>query len=327
MKRMRVMGLCLAALFALCAMVVASASAETAPSYKVCVKAAKSGKLYTGKYTDSKCSKAASEAEIKEGKKNKYERAEWTSAKKKGFKGKNKGNPHNNLINPLTGEGKPGKNEGTTECTKESVVGEVTGPKTEKWKTVYTHCEAQESECNTAGAKNGEIKTEELEGTLVFLNKEKTKVGPRVKGLGKGGELAQYECLGGTLKVEVYGEVMAEVTGNINITNNKTKTEVKEGPLAMQSVLYPEETNTESEGKQYFEWGYGYQACIAEQVGKGKTVAEAEGICFVKLGPWKSYPNKPVSLVSKITGIKTAEAPATQNGVTESTGEKFLIET
>lgn len=326
MTRMRVLGLCLVAVFAVSAVAVANAFAEP-PEYKVCVKAEKSGKLYIGKYTDSKCSKAASEAEIKEGKKNKYERASWEKAKKKGFKGKNKGAPHNNIVNPVTGEGKPAKIEGTTTCTKEAVVGEVTGPKTEKWKTTYTHCEAEESECNTSGAKNGEIKTEELEGTLVFLNKTKTEVGPRVKGLGKGGELAQYECLGGTLKVEVYGEVLAKVTGNINITNNKTSTSVAEGPLAMQSNLFPEETNTESEGKQYYEWGFAYEACIKEEVEKGKTLAEAEGICFVKSGPWKAYPNKPVSLISKISGVKTATAPATQNGVTESTGEKFLIET
>jgi hypothetical protein len=325
MKRTKILGLCLVAVFAMSALVAASASAGTPPEFKVCGKATKVGKLYVGKYTEKTCAKEASGAEIKEGKKNKYERLEYKLAKKLGFKAKNKGNPHNNIVNPLD---EPGKIEGTTECTKEAVVGTVTGPKTETWKTIYTHCEAEKAPCNTKGAKTGEIKTEELEATLVFLNKAKTEPGLRVKGKGKEGELAQYECDSGGLDVNVYGEVLAKVKGNTNTANKKTTTEVKEGPLAMQSNLFLEESNTEAEGKQYFVWGYAYKACIKEELEKGVPLATAEAACVGKAGGfWKAYPNVPITLISKITGLKEAEAPATQNGVTETTGEAFLIET
>lgn len=330
MKRMRIVGLCLVAVFALSALIVSSASAA-APEFKICGKAAKSGKLYTGHYTDKACSKHATEAEEKEGKKNKYERVEWTKAKKKTYKAKNKGTPHNNIVNPFGekdgGESEPAKIEGTTECTKESVVGEVTGPKTEKWHTVYTSCKAEETPCNTKGAKAGEIKTEELEAELVFLNSAKTEVGLRVKGKGKEGLLAQYECIGGTLNVLVTGEVLAKTSGNINTANKKTTQVVKEGPLHMQSNLFIEGTNSEAEGKGYFEWGFEYEECVKSEVEKGHSLAEAEGICFGKIGPWKAYPNKPLSLISTVSGVKNAKAPAVQNGETEATGEAFLIET
>jgi len=327
MKRMRIVGLCLAAVFALSALVASSASAA-GPEFKVCGKAAKSGKLYTGKYTDKACSKEASPAEITEGKKNKYERVSWEKAKKKKFKGKNKGSPHNNIVNPFgekSGGGKePAKIEGTTTCTKEAVNGEVTGPKEEKWKTVFTGCEALSTPCNTAGAKSGEIKTQELEGTLVYLSKDHTKVGIQVKGLGPEGELAQYECLNKGLNVVVTGQIIAETTGNINIANKKTITGAKEGPLRMQSTMYAEEAFTEENGKEFFEYEFSLGACIKGEspFPKGLSKAECEAILAAK-APKET---QPVSLISTVSGAQNATAPAVQNGETESKGESFLIE-
>jgi len=335
MKRMRIVGLCLVAVFALSAVIAASASAA-APEFQVCGKAAKAGKLYTGKYTDKACSKEASPTEITEGKKNKYEREEWSKAKKKGFKGKNKGTPHNQIVNPFGEcnpetekcETKPAKVEGETECTKEAVVGEVTGPKTETFKTIYTGCSAGEfGACHTAGAseKKAEIKTNGLEGELVFLNAAKTEVGLRVKGLGGGGELAQYECAEGLLKVNVFGEVLAKVKGNTDSANKKTVTAVEHGALKMQSQMYIEESHSEEEGKKYFEYGFKFQACVAKlEAELHLSKAEAEAACKGALG---AEPAKPISLVSVISGAKTATAPAVQNGETESKGEAFLIST
>ncbi len=60
MKRIRLVGLCLVAVFALSAVVVASASASSAtPEFFKCVKAAKVGKTYIGKYTSKECTEAS----------------------------------------------------------------------------------------------------------------------------------------------------------------------------------------------------------------------------------------------------------------------------
>ena len=68
--RLKIMGLCLVAVFAMTALVSASASAAE-PAFYECHKL--TAKPYTGKYTDKKCTKEATAKEQAEGKKNKYE--------------------------------------------------------------------------------------------------------------------------------------------------------------------------------------------------------------------------------------------------------------
>lgn len=70
MKRFKVIGLCLVAVFALSAVM---ASGAQAGQFGQCEKAAKEGKLYTGLYTEKLCSTRATLKEREEGKKNKYE--------------------------------------------------------------------------------------------------------------------------------------------------------------------------------------------------------------------------------------------------------------
>ncbi len=328
MKRMRIVGLCLVAVFALSAVMAASASAAL-PEYKVCLKAKKAGKLWTGHYTDKACSKHATGAEEAAGKTNKYEREEWKKAKKFTFKGKNvNGTPHNNIVDPFGPnmvKGEKAQIKGTTTCTKEKVTGTVTGPKTEKWKTEYKGCEALNTPCNTAGKGSGIIETEELEGTLVYINKGTQTPGLRVKGLGPMGLLAQYECLNKGLNVLVHGEIIAKPEGNVNFANKHAKTKAEEGPLQMQSNMYEEEAFTEGQGKEYFEWGFELEACLKGEapfppVPPAKTVAE----CEVFIGPAPAPPA--VSLISTVSGAQNATAPAVQNGTSEATGEAFLIE-
>jgi len=191
MKRFKVMGLCLAAVFALCAVVAASASAE--PTYKTCIKAEPKN---SGEYSEKTCATASKVAPGT----GKYARAEWNAGKKLTFKAKNIGSPHNNIVNPFGekggGEAEPAKIEGTTTCAKEKVEGSVTSPENTTWKTTYKKCEALASKCNTAGEKEGTIVTDQLESTLVRLGKTAgSREGIRVKGLGPGGRLAQYECV------------------------------------------------------------------------------------------------------------------------------------
>jgi hypothetical protein len=58
MKRIKIVGLCLVAVFALTAVM---ASGAQAGQWGTCVKAAKNGKVYTGNYTDKLCSTKAAE--------------------------------------------------------------------------------------------------------------------------------------------------------------------------------------------------------------------------------------------------------------------------
>jgi len=334
MKRINVLGLCLVAVFALSA-VIASAAFAADPEYQVCGKAAKNGKVYTGKYKDKACSEAEPKGE------GKYERVSWEKAKKKTFKGKNEGAPHNNIVNVFGESGKggpaePAKIEGTTECQQEKVAGETTGAKTTTWKTEYKKCTAVVSKipttCNTKGEKSGVIKTDQLSSTLVNLDKGPghKKVGIRVKGGGPGGRLAQYECLEEGLNVEVFGEILAEVQGNLNIANKSTKDVAAEGALHMQGYTYEEESQgslaaDEATAKGNWEWKYGLAECEAGKepftkiLGPG-THSKAE--CELVIGP---EPPAPINLASVLTGADNATAPGVQNGTSNVKGEAFLV--
>jgi len=90
--------------------------------------------------------------------------------------------------------------------------------------------------------------------------------------------------------------------------------------------MFLEEKHSEGEGKGYFEWGFAFEACVKEEIEKGKSKAEAEGACFGKIGPWKAYPEKAISLISVVSGLQNAKAPAVQNGETTQKGESMLIE-
>jgi hypothetical protein len=324
MKRFKVVGLCLVAVFALCAVLVASASAAS-PEYFTCTKAPVKN---TGNYSGKACSEAEKVAGT-----GKYERTAWNAGKKTSFKGKNEGNPHNNIVNPFGKNkvvGEPGQIEGTTTCEKEKVAGNVTGPKETKWKTEYKKCSALETKCNTAGQKEGTIVTEELESTLVWLDSGKTKAGIKVKGLGPGGRLAQYECLNKGLQVNVFGEILAEVQGATGAASKSQKDVAAEGPLHLQGVggTYVEEApfgaNSEQAAKGWWEYDEGLKACEAgkEPFPPGPhSTAECEGF----LGGPNPVPVKPTLLESIVTGVKEGDAPGIQNGTSNVKGEAIGI--
>ncbi len=80
MKHIKILGLCLVATFAFGAVAASAAFAEREPTFWQCAKAAKVGTKYTGKYTNSSCTKEATTKEIEEGKTNKYELGELSEA-------------------------------------------------------------------------------------------------------------------------------------------------------------------------------------------------------------------------------------------------------
>jgi len=201
----------------------------------------------------------------------------------------------------------------------------VTGPKTTTWKTTYKKCEALKTKCNTAAQAEGTIITEQLSSTLVNLDKGPghKRPGILVKGGGPGGRLAQYECLNKGLNVEVFGAVLAEVTGNLNTAAKSTVIKVKEGPLKMQSDMYQEEVSNEEGGKAYFEWGFAMEACQkGEPPFPPGPHSAAECIGFIGGPPAPA----PTSLISVVSGAQNAKAPAVQNGETAQKGESMLIE-
>jgi hypothetical protein len=205
MRRMKMMGLCLVALFALTAVAVSSASAAE-PAFYECHKL--TAKPYTGKYTDKACSKEATSGEKAEGKKNKYELQEGIGAKGKGFKGKG---GKATLHTPAVG--------GEVTCKSFGDSGNITTPTTEgKVISEFKTCESLGKKCSSPGAKAGLIKTNPLKGVLGYINKSKKEVGVALSAE-TGSVLAEFNCEG--LEIVTTGSVI----GTIAPVDVFTKTE------------------------------------------------------------------------------------------------------
>lgn len=294
MKRMRIVGLCLVAIFALSALVASSASA--APEYKTCVKAPKVGTEYpTGEFTTKTCEGSP----IAGGPTTKYKLAAYNEGKGKlGTKGKNLGNPVNKQIYPALNAA-----VADVECTKEKSAGEITGPSTAKSQVFYSGCKSSEGKkCGAVGAASkGKITTEKLTTTLIDQPGSTEGVGVAIAPE-TGTILAIYECEGG-LKVTAIGGVIGEVEGG-----------AKAGAVKAMKLKF-----SKSSGGVYQQWGY-FGASEAENEAKFKEFfAEEKG----------SAPN--AFIVSHIEGNKNPALPeeftlpATQEGTTEVKGESFKI--
>lgn len=197
MKRIRMVGLCLVAVFAMTAVAAASASAA-APEYLVCGKAAKVGKTYTGKFSNKECTDSVATG-------GKYELAPYTSAKKLALKTKSGASSLDVYI--------PGKGiAGETTCAKSKGEGTITGAKTATAVITFEKCEEAGKVCTSlqAGTKKGEIVTQTLDETLVASSSSKTGVANEVKGGGAGNLSASFNCEGAEFITT--GTVAGEVT-------------------------------------------------------------------------------------------------------------------
>ncbi len=161
MKRIRMFGLCLVALFAIGALAgVASASAAEPPAFLACVKAPKEGKTYVGHYTSKECTSAS---EVETG--GKYEREE--PAPKTPFTGKTK-------AVTLTVAGKAVK------CKKGVASGELLSTQALKETLTFEKCGVNGSSkapCTTTGSAVGTITSARLTGELQYLNPAETEIG------------------------------------------------------------------------------------------------------------------------------------------------------
>jgi len=211
MKRMRILGLALVAMFALAAVVASGASAEA--TWQECAKTAKNieGK-YTAKYTDKACTTLASEEQIATGKENKYE-LQPGIGKGKPFKTKG-GAATLHVIIPATGKGAfPGGAHVEVKCTSFKGGGQPALPnKVEKVTSTFKGCTVLAAPCQS-GEKKGVIETKSLNGEMVDASSVASGVAVLLKGE-LSPVLANFTCTE-VATTNVLGSVMAEHTGNV----------------------------------------------------------------------------------------------------------------
>ena len=211
MRRIKIAGLCLVAVFAMGAVMATSASAVTGPEYGRCIKAPT--KALTN-YDSAKCIKFASEDPGTEAEKLKKGNYEWTNTiLKKGFTAVLKEGTFATLEN---------KSGTKVTCSKLKSKGEYTGLTTEKvTETIFSECESGGIKCNTEGDGAGVIKVKELEGELGIISKAvpetKDKVGnvlfPKGGTSTSASEFVFFSCAG-VLTAEVHNSVISPVTAN-----------------------------------------------------------------------------------------------------------------
>ncbi len=220
MNRIKVMGLCLVAVFALAA--VAASSASASPGWYECAKAGKSGKLYTGTYVDKLCATHATKAQEEAGKENKYELKAGVG-KGKGFKGKS-GKTTLYTTTPLgiTAE---------VTCTGATDSGKLALPNKEyDVVAIFKGCEAQSNKCTSPGAKAGEIKTNNLAGELVDISGGYGGGTGVVLGAEAGAESPQVNFNCKIVEATVYGGIIGKRGGDVGAINKESTTTYSVAP-------------------------------------------------------------------------------------------------
>jgi hypothetical protein len=194
MKRIKIVGLCLIAVFAMTAVAAASASAA-GPEYFECAKV-KGGKFEKG------CGK--------EGGKGGFARQ---APKKLPSKFTDK-----NGVSVLT-VFVPGIGiVGDTECQKATSKGAVISATQAEDVVQFEKCESSGKTCTSVQAKEkkGDITTNTLLSTLVATGEAKSGVGVTV-GAKSGGNSAEFNCEG--LKISTMGAVTGEDSGNVEVAS------------------------------------------------------------------------------------------------------------
>jgi hypothetical protein len=204
MKRIRMMGLALVAVFAFSAMV---ASAAQAGEYGTCVKTVKVNKKYTGNYTDANCTvvNAKHEGEY-----------EWAPTPV--------GSHIKTTDTSTTATLKSAL--GSVVCKKSKSTGEITGPKTDTEIVTFETCETSKKKCTSvqAGEKVGNITTYLLDTSLIDHGEKGLSGKEPVEGevwtqfVSSEHEpyQAQFTCVGVPGVFEVSGSLSGVNTINVN---------------------------------------------------------------------------------------------------------------
>lgn len=234
MRKTRMLGVCLAAVFGVCAVASASAMAEGRPEFKACVLAKKNPvtKKYEGEFDGKLCSSTPTlkeeESAAKTGKKYDLVEVEANAS----FTGTSGGTT-------LTADGLAVK------CKHDAVAGEVLDQFSTTEKITLTECSAKvgatTEPCGTAGT----IETKQLAGGLYFVNEAETESGFALNG--EEGVFAEFNC--GAKAVVVEGFVLGKaensakgMTANFALNGSKEQA-IKTawvfgspiGPLSLES--------------------------------------------------------------------------------------------
>lgn len=203
MKRIRIAGLCLAAIFAFAAGAAATASA--APEWWAC-----EPMPGTGNFQNSKCTVpvgGTGNFELKAGIGNGKE-----------FNGKGELAVLHIVI--------PNKGDAKIECKSFKDKGSVAVPNKELGVTIeFKKCRALGVPCNSLGAKKETIKTNALAGELGYLSGSGPIVGVSLTDEANpgAGYLAEFECTG-LAKVRVSGYAIGEQLLDINVLTKNSET-------------------------------------------------------------------------------------------------------
>ena len=239
MKRIRIIGLSLVAVFAMSALVAASASAESLPRYANCEKVAPIAKKYHGEYANKDCEPPKTETEKQAAEKDegKYELTPWgatetykvTSTSKK------------SILDSYIG----GVLKYKVECATDKDTGELSGEEADEEVTTYTKCKGKEEPggkavpCENAGKET--IKAE-IHSELTF------KEGKAFVSIGSKGPvyLAEFKC--GTNTLEIGGSAQGEVKPT---TVNTCATTITTTFAPTEHNLFAEITNSEGKTTLY----------------------------------------------------------------------------
>jgi hypothetical protein len=196
MKRIAIMGVCLAAVLGLAA-VAASSALAAQPEYFTCVKA--KGGTYQKSCSSSK------------------EGGEGGGYKREPVKTPSKFTDKSGLsvftaFVPGTGIA------GEVKCAKSTSKGAIISSTQAEDKIVYEKCESSSVTCTStqAGEKPGDITTNALLTTLVGTSEARSGVGVLVEAK-SGGNLAEFNC--GASKFETKGSVTGEETENVEVAS------------------------------------------------------------------------------------------------------------
>lgn len=247
MKRLRFSALAATVMCIACALLAASALASP-PEYGRCLKAEKVGKEYKGRFSNSKCTVEAPEAE--RAKKGKYE---WHPGSMKSGQTSSGGKGILEEVNKYA-----------VECSSESSAGEYTGTKTGRNLIVrFKDCESGPFTCTSPGHEKGELETKPLAGQLVWENEKTGKVA--IELYPETGEtFIEFNCEG-KLSVAVKGAILVPVKTNKMAETFTLKFKAKHG---FQLPDYYEEGGVKIKAALYSDFAEkGY-----EQAGQNETV-------------------------------------------------------
>jgi hypothetical protein len=230
MGRLKIVGLCVTAAFAVMALAAGSAFAE-APEYGRCVKLAKNlEKKYEGKYVNKGCTTKATPAEEAEGTKNKYE---WHPGAVKTHQTSKGGKAILQEVGKYA-----------VACESETSTGDYFGTKyADKLFVTFKGCKVPPFICTSPGHPAGELETKELEGEAVWLNKAKHEAGIKLIPAKGEEKFIAFSC--GSLTVEVRGAILVPIKGDKMGTTFKLKYKQKNG---FQEVKFFEEGESLVEG-------------------------------------------------------------------------------